>query len=365
MHRILHVVPSLAANGTTRQLALLAAGLSRNEFEIHVAAIDGSPTASCDFKKLAINTFVAGRRWSLDPIAFGRLHFYVKRLRPALVHTWLFPANTYGRLAARVAGVRGTVATERQIDTWKLPHELAIDRWLATLSGKVVANSAAVRDFYLKHGLPAERITVIPAGVAPPPVAMASRQELLSQLALPSDSKLIAYVGSLTVRNRIKELIWAADQLKAVGTTAHLLVIGDGPLRWRLERYTCQNRVDDRVHFLGQRDDSQEWLSHVDVLWLASTTDGQSSAILEAMAAGIPVVVADAPSNRELVIPGETGYLVPCDQRAGFARHTLPLLEDPELARRLGSAGRRLVLERHRVEDYVERHTRLYRELLA
>jgi glycosyltransferase involved in cell wall biosynthesis len=365
MHRILYVVPSLAASGTTRQLALLADGLPKSEFEIQVAAIDGDSTPSCELQKLGIETFIANRRWAIDPVAFGRLHRHVKKLRPALVHTWLFSANTYGRLAALAAGVRRIVATERHIDSWKMPHELAIDRWLAARSARIVANSASVRDFYAKRGLPPERIGVIPAGVAKPEVASISRQNLLTQLDLPGDAKMIVYLGSLGVGKRIKELIWAADQLKAVGTTAHLLVLGKGPLRWRLERYTRQNRVEDRVRFLGWRDEARAWLPHIDVLWQASATDVQSSAILEAMAAGIPVVAADAPGNRELVIPGETGYLVPCDQRAGFARHTLPLIEDPELARRLGSAGQRLVLERHRAEDYVERHARLYRELLA
>jgi glycosyltransferase involved in cell wall biosynthesis len=365
MHRILHVVPSLAANGTTRQVALLAAGLPRSEFEIHVAAIERDLAASCDFQRIGIETYVAGRRWPIDPIAFERLRRYVKRLRPALVHTWLFSANAYGRLAALAAGAPRIVATERHVDIWKLPHELAIDRWLAARSARIVVNSTSVQNFYVKHGLPQERITVIPAGIAEPQATTISRQKLLSQLGLPGDAKLIANLGSLTVRKRIKELIWAADQLKAVGARAHLLVMGDGPLRWRLERYTRQNRVEERVHFLGRRNDARGLLPHIDILWQASTTDGQSSTILEAMAAGVPVVAADAPGNRELVIPGETGYLVPCDQRAGFARCTLPLLEEPELARRLGSAGRRLVLERHRVEDYVERHTRLYRELLA
>jgi len=365
MHRILYVVPSLAASGATHQLALLANGLPRSEFEIHVAAIDAATQASCDFQKLGIETSIVGRRWAIDPLALARLCRYVKRLRPALVHTCLFPANSYGRLAALAASVPNIVATERHIDTWKLPHELAIDRWLGARSVRIIANSASMRDFYAKRGLPPEQIIVIPAGVEEAKSAPLSRADLLSQLGLPGDAKLIVYLGPLTVRKRIKELIWAVDQLKAVGATAHLLVIGEGPTRRRLERYTRLNRVNDRVHFLGRRDEAREWLPHIDVLWQSSTTDGQSSAILEALAAGIPVVAADAPGNRELVLPGETGYLVPCDQRAGFARHTLPLLEDPELARRLGSAGKRLVLEQHRAEDYVERHARLYRELLA
>ena len=130
-------------------------------------------------------------------------------------------------------------------------------------------------------------------------------------------------------------------------------------------RYQRLNRIEERVHFLGSRDDVARFLPHVDVLWQAGCCEGQSSAILEAMAAGVPVVAANAPGNRELVIEGETGYLVPMRQRAGFARCTLPLVENRELAQRLGTAGRQRVLQYFRVEDMVARYSRLYRELLA
>ncbi len=189
------------------------------------------------------------------------------------------------------------------------------------------------------------------------------RGQLLDELRLPHDAKLIAYLGPLTLEKRLKELIWAADQLKAVGVPAHLLMIGDGPRRQPLERYRRLNRVDDRVHFLGWRTDVPRLLSQVDVVWHAGAQDGQSSAILEAMAAGIPVVAADAPGNRELVAHGVNGYLVPLKERAGFARWTLPLLEDAALANRIGEAGRQRVLEGHRLEDMLSAYASLYRSL--
>jgi glycosyltransferase involved in cell wall biosynthesis len=191
------------------------------------------------------------------------------------------------------------------------------------------------------------------------------RSEFLAQLGLPAEAKLILYLGPLVKEKRLKELIWATDQLKAVGVPAHLLIVGEGPLWWRLERYRWQNRIDDRVHFLGGRFNVDEFLAHADVLWQAGAYEGQSSAILEAMAAGVPVVAADAAGNREMVVHGETGYLVPLNERAGFARWTLPLVEDAELARRVREAGRKQVEQNHRIEDIAGEYTRLYRQLMT
>lgn len=362
--RILHIIPSLNRGGTAKQLALLVGGLPKDEFEIHVAALNGGGAAAADLRQTGIEPLVIGRRWRIDPLAFWRLRRHIRRLRPDVVHTWLFDANTYGRAAALSAGVRRLVASERSIDLWKMDHELALDRRFARFTNRIVVNSSAVRDFYVRAGLRAEQMVVIPSGVRPADASPISRGALLSELALPQDAKLLAYLGPLAVHKRLKELIWAADQLRAVETAAHLLIIGDGPLRAALQRYRRLNRIDERVHFLGPRDDVARILPHVDVLWQAGSCEGQSSAILEAMAAGVPVVAANAPGNRELVLEGETGYLVPMRQRAGFARCTLPLLENSELAQRLGAAGRRRVLQYFRVEDMVARYSGLYRELL-
>src|SRR5262249_54773182 len=151
-------------------------------------------------------------------------------------------------------------------------------------------NSAAVQSFYQKKGIPPDKISLVPAGVPPAPNPTIDRSQLLSQRSLPPDAKLIAYLGPLAKHKRLKDLIWAVDQLKAVGLCVHLFVAGDGSLRTMLERYARQNRVQDRVHFLGLRTDIGDWLPNVDLLWQGGYCEGQSQAILEAMAAGVPVV---------------------------------------------------------------------------
>jgi glycosyltransferase involved in cell wall biosynthesis len=177
--------------------------------------------------------------------------------------------------------------------------------------------------------------------------------------------RLIGAAGRLWPQKRVKDLIWAADLLKSTRDDAHLLIIGDGPQRWRLERYREQNQITERVHFLGEREDVPRLMPHFDALWLASEYEGQSNAIMEAMAAGVPVIATDIPGNRDLVVPEVTGYLVPVGDRFEFTRRTHRLLDDEPLRKRLGEAGRNRVFHEFTVQRMVERHAALYRELVG
>jgi len=130
-----------------------------------------------------------------------------------------------------------------------------------------------------------------------------------------------------------------------------------------VERYREQKEITDRVHFLGARDDVPRLMPHLHTLWLGSEYEGQSNAILEAMVAGVPVVATDIPGNRDLVIDGVTGYLVPVGDRYEFTRRTHWLLDDSALRERLGAAARERIEQEFTVEQMVQRHAELYRQL--
>jgi glycosyltransferase involved in cell wall biosynthesis len=256
------------------------------------------------------------------------------------------------------------VGGERCVDLWKGAWQLAIDRRLARLSERIVTNSSGVKEFYVSKGLPPDKFTIIPNGVEQAAVENpVSREALLAELGLPAAARLIGAVGRLWPQKRVKDLIWAADLLKSTRDDTHLLIVGDGPQRRRLERYRDLNQIADRVHFLGERADVPRLMQHFDVLWLASEYEGQSNAVLEAMGAGVPVIATDIPGNRDLVIDSTTGYLVPLGDRFEFTRRTHWLLDDESLRRRLGDGGRQRVLSNFSVEQMVARHAALYREL--
>lgn len=364
--RVLEIIPTLWRGGAEKQLALLATGLPRNRFDVHVCTLTDEGPLHEVIDAAGIPRHHIGKAWKVDLRAYWRLRRLIRQLRPDVVHTWLFAANAYGRQAAISAGVRAIVAGERCVDPWKSWPQLAIDRYLARRTSRIATNSTGVVEFYVQHGLPAEKFVVIPNGVAPAAsVDSVSREQLLQELGLPPDARLFGAVCRLWPQKRVKDLIWAADLLKVIRDDVHLLIIGDGPQRWRLERYRDQVRIRDRVHFLGERGDVPRILPHLDALWLASEYEGQSNAVLEAMAAGVPVVASDIAGNRDLVVPGETGFLFPVGDRAELARCSRELLEDQELARRMGAAAQARIRECFGVDKMIERYGTLYEQVAS
>jgi glycosyltransferase involved in cell wall biosynthesis len=361
--RILQIIPTLDRAGAEKQLCLLAEGLPRDEFDVHVCALTrGGPLAE-RLTRAGIPLTVIGKRWKLDPRAFWRLKEHVARLQPELIHCWMFAANAYGYAAARACGVRHVVIGQRCVDPWKSRLQLTIDCAMARRCSRVVVNSEGVRDFYVQQGSPTEPMCVIPNGVALPEKPTGSRHQLLAELGLPEHVRVMGLIGRLWPQKRVKDAIWAADLLKVVRDDVHLLIIGDGPQRDRLRRFRDQCVIGDKVHFLGERGDVPRILPHLDQLWSPSGYEGQSNVILEAMAAGVPIVASDIPGTRELVLDGLTGYLVPLGDRACFAKRSLRLLNDPVLAAQFAAAARQRAVEVFSVEKMIERHATLYREI--
>ena len=368
--RILQIIPSLDRAGAEKQMSLLVRGLPSTEFDVHVCVLTRGGPLWAELRKAEIPVTLIGKRTRIDPLAFWRLRAFVARLRPDLIHTWLFAANAYGRAAGVACGVKSLVAGERCVDPWKGWLELTIDRRLARHTTRIVANSPGVQQFYVRNGLPPDKFCVIPNGIQPLKPSPTTREALLAELGLPQDSRLIGVVGRLWPQKRIQDAIWAADLLRVIRDDVHLLILGDGPHRDRLRRFRDQCELRGKAHFLGHRDDVPRLLPHFDMLWSTSAYEGQSNAILEAMTVGVPVVATDIPGTRDLVVHDQTGLLVPADfdtprRRAAFARYGNILLDDPQKARRLGEASRQRVLAELTVEKMVERYADLYREILG
>jgi glycosyltransferase involved in cell wall biosynthesis len=185
------------------------------------------------------------------------------------------------------------------------------------------------------------------------------------ELGIPSDTRVVGYVGRLAGQKRVMDLIWAFELIRVMHGEVHFVIAGDGPERAKLEAFTRSLEISQRVKFLGHRDDARRLLPALDLFWLASDFEGMSNSVMEAMAAGLPVVASDIAPNRELVIDGQTGFLAPVGDRVAFAQLAERILLDPVLARQLGTAGRERVATQFSVERMVEGYARLYREVLG
>lgn len=382
--RLLLMIPTLDACGAEKQFTLLATSRAlRDVFDVHVAVLTRSGPYEVALRSAGVPIHFIHKHGKIDPFALWRLRKLMRELRPDLVHTWIFAANAYGRVAAWLEKVPVVIGGERCVDPWKTAYEFAMDRFLAKRSTAIVTNSSGVVDFYAAHGISKSLFHIIPNGIppytSPYPDSESRRiakQKLCESFSIPTDSRLVLLVARLWPQKRVLDAIWATDLLKVVRDDVHLLVIGDGPQRERLRMFRYECRIEDRVHFLGSRSDVAALLPLGDVLWLPSAFEGLPNVILEAMAAGIPVVASDIPGNRDLVVHGETGFLIPTGDAAalsthvnktiarGFAKDTLAILEAPALAIKLGNAGRRRAIAQYTVSGMVAAHVALYRRLM-
>lgn len=361
MPRVLHIIDSLEYCGTVSQLLALSQGLARHDYDVHVCTFQHHAPRATAFAAAGIPTVVLPRRWTFDPLADWQLARHVRRLNPDVVHTWNTVPGMFGPIAARCSLVAGHYHIKRCMPGW----EWAIERRFARRASRLVTNSEAVRGWCVQNGLPAERLTVIPSGAAPARPSDISREELLNKLALPANARLIGVIGQLVPEKRVQDLIWAADLLRVLHDNLRVLIIGDGPLRGQLEEYARLASDLQHIRFLGAGDDVWRIMPHLDVLWNGSENVGQSAAILEAMAAGVPVVASDTPANRELVIDGETGFLIPLGTRAGRAaraRLTDRILSDSNLSNRLARSSVKKFLDQFHSDRLTSSYVQMYLE---
>jgi glycosyltransferase involved in cell wall biosynthesis len=282
-----------------------------------------------------------------------------------VVQTWIYAADTYGRVAAHQARVPVVVTCEMAVDLWKSRSELMIDRFLSRWTDRVVGNSNAVVAFYRNAGIPAEKLAMIPSGIAdeePPDVDPA---EVRASLGLAPDAPLILFVGRLAAQKSVETLLSSMDLLQHVRPDVRALIVGEGPLRSRLEETAISYLLfrDRRVQFLGHREDVPRLLAAADVLVLPSLYEGLPNVVLEAMRFRKPVVATAAPGTTEVVEDGVTGLLVPLQNPPALTRAIQKIIDDPTYARTLGEAGRARAEAEFGANLMISRFADLYEQL--
>jgi glycosyltransferase involved in cell wall biosynthesis len=285
--------------------------------------------------------------------------------RVRIVHGYQWRPALVGSIVGRLAHVPLLLAGKRSLTG----DDRAAQRAWRTIGRRVdtvVANADALRIEAERQGVRA-RWEVIPSGVdvdafrmGPPSAAAKSR------LGLDPARPVMGTVGRLERRKGQGVLLDAARELAAVnGGGTQVLVVGDGPMRGSLERRAAELGIADRVTFTGAMDDVRPALAAMDVFVLPSEAEGMSNALLEAMAAGRPVVATAVGGTAEVCDGTRAGLLVPADDPGAMAHAILGLLADRARAADMAGAARCLVESRFSARAMVARLERLYAERLA
>ena len=235
--------------------------------------------------------------------------------------------------------------------------------WLAARqlrrADRVITTGRAEGERYRRLGVRGERLTSIHPAVVPPPAAP-DRAAFCRDIAAPSDSKLIFAGGRLDAAHGVKEAVIAFDMLRYESPTLQLVLTGDGPDRLAAEELGRALAFDDfRVRFSGARPDVSAAIRLAEMVWVTCERGGEHLA-LRAMAVGKPVIAYHTPELAEVVNDGETGFLVPPGDRAAVAQKAHVFLTQPDVAARMGAAGRARAAERFGVSRMAEQHARVY-----
>jgi glycosyltransferase involved in cell wall biosynthesis len=295
--------------------------------------------------------------------------------RPDLVHTHLYHAGVLGRLAARLLRISPLVVHQHGLELARSGVRSLLDRSLSPLAQRYIASCEAVaRQLSLREGIPARKISVIYDGIGLDPGSgqpaakeaggPEERQEFTKAFGLQPGCLHLVCVGRMAPEKGQAFLLEALALLDGQLPDLQTVLFGDGPLKEELEERCARLGLTGRVRFAGQRQDIRRWLPFFDLFVLPSAWEGLSQALLEAMAAGLPVAATAVGGNPEAVLEGETGLLIPPGDPTALASAIARLAQDPALRQRMGVAGRRRVEAHFDQAKTVQELGSLYEDLL-
>ncbi len=373
--RVLHLNTEPSWRGGEQQVYYLHEGLLRRGHASTVVAQPGKPLA----ERVAANGLGGpGRlvemrmRGEADVRAIARLAALMQRGRYDVVQMHTSHAHTLGVLAA---GLLGSSRRPRTIVSRRVDFSIYRRSFLG-LNGlkyrhgvdRYVTVSHAIRRVLIDDGLDPDRISCVHSGIdvgrfdAEPTAA--ERAALRAELGAPGDGPLIGNVAWFADHKGQIYLVEATPAIVAAHPDARVVLIGDGELRETLETRARELGVGEKILFPGWRNDVPACLKSLDLFVMSSHLEGLGTSVLDAMAAGTPVVGTAAGGIPESVIDGETGLLVPVRDPDALAAAVVRMLDDPDLAARCREAARRRVMERFSVDAMVEGTIAVYRELL-
>jgi glycosyltransferase involved in cell wall biosynthesis len=383
--RLVRVIARLNVGGPTIQAITLTRLLeSRGYATTLVHGVEGPSEGNMRYlaERLAVHPrlikWLRPTHGPHDLPALPALMWTLWHARPHIVHTHAAKGGALGRAAARICARQAVLVHTfhgHSLRSYFSPRRARlyaqIERILARRTTALIAVSEEVRDELVELGVaPRERFEVVPLGFdlsafdPDPPTRARGRAAIRAELEVAEGERVVTLIARLVPIKRVDRFLRVAGAM-ASQPGVRFVVVGDGELRWQLQRSAEAKALGSRLTWMGFRRDIADVCFASDVVVLTSDNEGTPVSLIEAHAAGLPVVATAVGGVRSVVEEGVTGYVVEPTDEQGFADAVLALLGDPERARAMGEAGRARVAEMFSLERLVDHLDALYRRLLG
>ena len=372
--RVVYLADKLDQSGTPLQIVELALHLDHKKFQPHfivLSFVDEKIRAQLEkneigFEALGRDNWVKAEAWR----DLRRLYRLFRQYRPDVVHAYLATSNVLAALVGALARVPIIISSHRDLGGFDGKWISRLNHWTdRRLIDGVTVNCGAVREALAKRsGLAAEAITVLYNGVDLEKINRANRRDAKrAELGLQPEDLAIALIANFHPAKGHRYLIEAFNRLARRFPNARLLLCGycnEAALLNSLQQLVAAAGTEKQIWFMGSRQDVPEIVHAIDVLAAPSLSEGFSNSILEALAAGKPVVASRAGGNLEQIIDGLNGYLVPPAESIALANALEKLLSSPDKLQHMGEAAKTRVQQHFSVEKMAEAHQQLYSRLL-
>ena len=383
--RILRVIARLNVGGPALHVAYLADGLATYGYETTLVAGDvakGEESMAFVAEGRGVELVrIGGLSREVAPVrdvlAAFRIARMIRELRPDVLHTHTAKAGAVGRVAALLAGNARPGVIVHTFHGHVLRGYFGragtalfrfIERRLARRTDALVAVSPQVRDDLVAMGVaPRSQFVVVRLGIdlIPRVRSDADPADTRRVLGIASDRFVIAWFGRMTAVKRTDDLLLVLERLRWRGVDALLLLVGDGIDRVRMEERAKALGLARHCLFVGYQREVARFYAVADAVVLTSENEGTPVTVIEALAAGRPVVATDVGGVTDVVRDGEDGFLVPVGEVGEMAERLEELARDPELRRAMGARGATRIVHRYAVARLVDDIDRLYRALLG
>jgi len=371
---VLFIIDSFEQGGSERQaLQLLRQLHDSGAVRVRLACLQDRGSLRQEAEQLGIGEINEYPLTSFYDLNFAkqlrRFISYVKQNRIDVVHTHCFYTNIFGMTGGFLAGVPARVTSKGETDGFRSSLQKRAERTSFLLGHRVIANCLVVQNMLIREGVNPKRVIQhyngldldrlqIPAGL--------SREDALARFGLPSGRRFISIVANL--RNPVKDhpmFLRAAARVRHAVPDAAFIIAGEGELKPGLRELAAGLGIAAEVHFIGRCNDVATLLHGSNVGVLSSKAEGFANAILEYMAAGLPVVATDVGGVREAIVEGETGHIVASGDDEQMAQRIIQVLANDDNARAMGARGRAIVSAKFSSEHHLRNTLELYDELLS